>query len=88
MNRLPSVRAKKSGNIRYNDEIEIGYGKYVPVYTTPEVTRRNTYEGLDESLKPCVKILNLLKNNKTSWAFREPVDPIAMGIPHYLEIIK
>jgi len=35
LNRLPSIRAKKSANIRYNDEIEIGYGKYVPVYTTP-----------------------------------------------------
>jgi hypothetical protein len=43
---------------------------------------------LDDSLKPCVKILNLLKNSKTSWPFREPVDAIAMGIPHYLEIIK
>jgi hypothetical protein len=43
---------------------------------------------LDESLKPCVKILNLLKNSKSSWPFREPVDPIAMGIPHYNEIVK
>lgn len=43
---------------------------------------------MSENLKPCVRILNLLKNNKTSWPFREPVDPIALGIPHYTEIIK
>jgi hypothetical protein len=43
---------------------------------------------LSESLKPCVRILNLLKNSRTSWLFREPVDPIALGIPHYTEIVK
>ena len=85
---MPSVRSKKSVNIKYGDENEIGYGKYVPIYVTPEITRRNTYEGLDETLKPCVKILNLLKNSKTSWPFREPVDHIALGIPHYVEIVK
>lgn len=39
-------------------------------------------------LKPCVRILGLLKNSRTSWPFREPVDPIALGIPHYTEIVK
>lgn len=29
----------------------------------------------------------LLKKNKNSWPFREPVDPVAMGIPHYMDII-
>jgi hypothetical protein len=32
-------------------------------------------------------MLSLLKKNKYSWPFKEPVDPIAMGIPHYRDII-
>jgi hypothetical protein len=43
---------------------------------------------VSEALRPCVRIFNLLKNSRTSWPFREPVDPIALGIPHYTEIIK
>lgn len=35
-----------------------------------------------------MRILNLLKNSRTSWLFREPVDPVALKIPHYTEIIK
>jgi len=52
-------------------------------YSTQKDYRRNSFENLSETLKPCVRILNLLKNSKTSWPFREPVDPIALGIPHY-----
>ncbi len=52
------------------------------------MSKQSPYEGLDESLKPCVKVLNQLKNSKTSWLFREPVDPIALNIPTYNEIIK
>ena len=29
-----------------------------------------------------------LKQNKSSWPFRVPVDPIAQGVPNYLQIIK
>lgn len=39
-------------------------------------------------MKPCLKILQMLKANKTSWPFRDPVDPIAQGVPNYLDIIK
>ena len=39
-------------------------------------------------VKKCQKILTSLKKNKNSWPFLEPVDPIAMGIPHYNNIIK
>ena len=42
----------------------------------------------EEMLRRAHKILNLLRKNKNSWPFRDPVDPIAMGIPHYLEIIQ
>lgn len=30
----------------------------------------------------------MLKNSKTSWPFREPVDYINLGIPHYIDIVK
>ena len=39
-------------------------------------------------IKKCQKILTSLKKNKNSWPFLEPVDPVAMGIPHYREIVK
>jgi hypothetical protein len=39
-------------------------------------------------VRKCQKILNLLKKNKNSWPFKEPVDSIALGIPHYSDIIK
>lgn len=38
-------------------------------------------------IRKCQKMVNLLKKNKNSWPFREPVDPIAMGIPHYCDIV-
>lgn len=42
-----------------------------------EVTRCNSYYGIAEVPKPCVKILNL-----PSWPFREPVDTMTLGIPN------
>eukprot|EP01124_Arcella_intermedia_P007856 TRINITY_DN14870_c0_g1_i2.p1 TRINITY_DN14870_c0_g1~~TRINITY_DN14870_c0_g1_i2.p1 ORF type:complete len:127 (-),score=44.61 TRINITY_DN14870_c0_g1_i2:305-685(-) len=36
----------------------------------------------------CKKILKNLLQMKESWPFMEPVDPIALKIPNYLEIIK
>lgn len=39
-------------------------------------------------IKKCQKILAALKKNKNSWPFLDPVDPIALGIPHYPEIVK
>ncbi len=46
------------------------------------------YEEVEDFMKPCLRILHMLKNHKTSWPFREPVDPIALNIPNYLDIIK
>lgn len=39
-------------------------------------------------MKPCLRILHMLKNHKTAWPFKQPVDPIALNIPNYLDIIK
>lgn len=33
-------------------------------------------------------ILDKLKSNRCSGPFRVPVDPIAQGVPDYLEVIK
>ena len=30
----------------------------------------------------------MLKAHKTSWPFREPVDPVSLNIPHYFDVIK
>jgi hypothetical protein len=51
----------------------------------PEVEVNNAND--EQIKKKCHKILNLLRKHKSSWPFRNPVDPIAMGIPHYTSII-
>ncbi len=49
---------------------------------------QNYYDEIDDFMKPCLRILHMLKNHKTSWPFKEPVDPIVLNIPNYFEIIK
>jgi len=39
-------------------------------------------------LDHCKKILHYLKTHKNAWPFLEPVDPVALNIPDYPEIIK
>lgn len=34
-------------------------------------------------MKPCLRILHMLKNHKTAWPFKEPVDPVLLNIPNY-----
>jgi len=36
----------------------------------------------------CVSIVKFLKKHEDAWPFLEPVDPIKLGIPDYLNIIK
>lgn len=36
----------------------------------------------------CLKLVKSLATNKNGWPFATPVDPIALGIPDYLQIIK
>lgn len=57
-----------------------------------EIAEEPIYDSIqtvnyDDMLKKCQKILNMLRKNKNSWPFKDPVDPIAMGIPHYRDII-
>ena len=35
----------------------------------------------------CGKMLQMLKKHKTSWPFHDPVNAVALGIPHYHTII-
>uniref|UniRef100_A0A6B2LHN7 Bromo domain-containing protein n=1 Tax=Arcella intermedia TaxID=1963864 RepID=A0A6B2LHN7_9EUKA len=39
-------------------------------------------------VEQCKKIVQQLKAHKSAWPFLEPVDPIALSIPDYPEIIK
>eukprot|EP00960_Hanusia_phi_P044117 756479-Hanusia_phi.AAC.4 len=41
-----------------------------------------------EWVKKCIGILKSLKAHKHGWVFSEPVDPVKLNIPDYLEIIK
>lgn len=57
-------RNKKINNsVKYNDEAQV----------LSNYNRANSqiyYEDMEESMKPCLKLLQMLKNNKTSWPFR------------------
>eukprot|EP00762_Andalucia_godoyi_P002109 ANDGO_02479.mRNA.1 Transcription factor GTE10 len=40
-------------------------------------------------LRACERVLRFVKDNKKlSWPFLEPVDPVALGIPDYFDVIK
>ncbi|KAK9727982.1 hypothetical protein K7432_001434 [Basidiobolus ranarum] len=41
-----------------------------------------------EQLKLCEKIYKKVSGNKNAAAFLEPVDPVAMGIPHYFDVVR
>mmetsp|Transcript_62736 Transcript_62736/g.91966 ORF Transcript_62736/g.91966 Transcript_62736/m.91966 type:complete len:239 (+) Transcript_62736:196-912(+) len=41
-----------------------------------------------EWIRKCASILKVLKNHKHGWVFAEPVDPVALGIPDYFQVIK
>jgi hypothetical protein len=58
-------------------------GGLMPVTRTPSAELANTI--LLSRVKAILKSLN---TNQSSICFRKPVDPEAMGIPHYRDIIK
>lgn len=47
-----------------------------------------TIKGQTDIIKRCERVLNLVKRYKYSGPFLVPVDPVALNIPDYLDIIK
>jgi ankyrin repeat protein len=47
-----------------------------------------TLESLKPWEKPGKKLMNLLWRANNAWIFHEPVDPVKLGIPDYLDVIK
>lgn len=45
-------------------------------------------ENLDPEMRKCYKLLHEFLSHKNSWPFREPVDPEALGVPNYFDIIQ
>jgi Bromodomain len=45
------------------------------------------YGENSEALQACRKIIDFLKNHKQSGIFMEPVDPVALNLPTYFEVI-
>jgi bromodomain-containing factor 1 len=45
-------------------------------------------KGLDEDLRKCYKVLQILKRHECAFPFLEPVDPVALKIPDYPTIVK
>lgn len=73
----PSERVKKPPAAhRYNEELA-GLNNY------SRASSQAYYDEIDDNMKPCLRILHMLKNHKTSWPFREPVDVVGLGIPNY-----
>lgn len=59
----------------------------VPEAMTPSGKQRSD-ELIEAQLKYCSMMLTRLKRNANAGPFLKPVDPIALGIPDYLEKIK
>ena len=70
----PSERTKKIPD-RYNEEI-------VELNNYSRAASQHL-DDVDESIKPCIRVLNLLKSHRSSWPFKTPVDPVALNIPNY-----
>lgn len=62
----------------------------MPRQATPSFLREsvNVPAGLNEDMKMCYKSLKRLMNHKWAGPFLQPVDPVAMGIPDYPDIVK
>jgi hypothetical protein len=55
----------------------------LPVPDVPEIA--SIYDAWDKAAK---RLLNTLWKHQHAWIFHEPVDPIKLNIPDYLDIIK
>lgn len=76
-----SERTKKIHSQRYNEE-------YVEINNYSKASSQGFHDDVEQFLKPCIKILNLLKAHKSGWPFKAPVDPVSLNIPNYFQIIK
>ncbi|KAJ2787715.1 hypothetical protein GGI15_000486 [Coemansia interrupta] len=43
---------------------------------------------VDKALERARSVLNKIKRDDNSWAFLKPVDPVALGIPTYFDIVR
>lgn len=57
---------------------------------------RKHIDSLDESknlssrriAQKCIPVIDKLLNDKYGWVFRDPVDPVELGIPDYFDVVK
>lgn len=55
---------------------------------TTTASRSNAQRGNKDWRKACIRVVErLMKLDKSEW-FLDPVDPISLGIPDYLDIVK
>ena len=82
----------RSTRQRPNGDYEVPEREYrtMPRQATPSFLREsvNVPAGLSEDMKMCYKSLKRLMNHKWAGPFLQPVDPVAMGIPDYPDIVK
>ena len=88
-NKKPSSKRKQtpvhSNKVRASRDLEDNLTENEPASQVAEVVQAMSYSDM---IRRAQKIVGQLRKNKNSWPFLEPVDPIAMGIPQYREIVK
>jgi hypothetical protein len=72
---LPSKRISRSNKERYRSS-EYGYSN--PKYS----------KNISDLMKRCHKVLQMLQKHEAAGPFMLPVDPVALQIPDYFDIIK
>jgi NAD(P)H-dependent FMN reductase len=56
------------------------------IVRTPSVIAGDAY--LSRGLRKCQDLLRQIMRHEHAWPFAKPVDPVALNIPDYFDIIK
>lgn len=83
-----NTRLQQSRKVVEDEEIAHTQEKTEKVKRNAYAKAEQTIQGTSESFKKCTKVLAVVKRNANAGPFLEPVDPIALGIPTYFDIIK
>lgn len=59
-----------------------------PIDTTPNQSSLQRTPLFREQLKYCMQIMKTLKRHRDAFPFNQPVDPVALQIPDYLDVVK
>ena len=82
------------GEVKNSDEVEVDGNSVVSNMTKDEIQKhleslnKKTVLSSRTITYKCMPILQELLNNPFSWVFRDAVDPVALCLPDYFDVVK